>query len=258
MTIGIAAVCERGGAVVLCADRGREHALLGAMVDGCPKIQEVGRGLIICAGSHTLGNRLVRGANVTVDHKIRTVADLVRRSFEQLAGEEAESKVLSPYGLSMQDLVEGRGITPELASKLADRVETHEVNLDCLLAGKDEEGVFLVNMFQRSGGGIAVEEIDIPGYAVVGCADRLALASLMRGGTIFDKHLNQAVWAVYEAKRQAELDPHVMPETDITIIRKGEYRYLSPAEMSYLAGLYEGTVDEDRSRRQAAMETIQL
>jgi 20S proteasome alpha/beta subunit len=108
--------------------------------------------------------------------------------------------------------------------------------VDLLIAGVDDLGAQLFWVGNPGGNFVNLQQI---GYTAVGSGQLHALQSLIGFGHIGTRTIAATLFAVYVAKRRAEVAPGVGTETDLEIITAEEIKRVDSARLTELGKLYQ-------------------
>ncbi len=223
MTICIGAICrdpvDQAPAIVLCCDTRLTYQAteFAAAIDLGFKLGVAGNGVVammagdltkaqelVAAYREDLGSLLFHGSHVGTQIEIP-----VMRYRERLMDRHVRRK----YGQLSEHFFDN--VYPKLSAERQNGIdnEISAISLDCLLIlsvyADGHPYLFTVNP-----DGTVVECKD---FTVIGCAYTVSQSILFNRKYCNEFSLGAALYAVYEAKRFAEIDPSVGPETIIGI-----------------------------------------
>jgi len=165
-------------------------------------------------------------------------ASHIRENFVKARRRVASEQILEPRGLSFSDFYQGGGITrlpTDLAMVIDNHIQQMGLGVSILLAGIDQSGAHIYNI-EDPGTSYCYDRV---GYQAIGSGHRHALLTLISQNQHSTTGLNQTVFNVYCAKREAESAPGVGTATEIRVITQDEIKSLQSAELDALAPLYD-------------------
>ena len=139
-------------------------------------------------------------------------------SFAQFRREEAERSLLAPLG---QGLYTYHTLPPPEVSRLTDELRRWDVDAEAIVAGLDMSGA---HIYTIENPGIADSQ-DLLSFACIGSGAALASSEFMDQRYTRRFSPAAAFLMVYSAKKRAEVDPYVGPDTDLFVIGPGNGRY---------------------------------
>lgn len=241
MTICIAAICDKNGKVVVAADR----MLTGGDVEfeqDRNKIETMAdRIAILTAGSALRHVDLLRNVQKGVQNRrditVADVVDELKGRFAELRQQRAEEQYLRPLGITFGQFVQRQGSLPEmLALRLTANIEAAELDMEFIVAGVDQIGAHIYHVHDP---GMA-ECFDAIGFCTIGSGERHATLTFIRSEYTVGCLLNQALFLVYQAKRDAETAPGVGAQyTDIAVIDDRGVQFVARSTMETLQSIYE-------------------
>lgn len=176
------------------------------------------------SGDVALASELLDSVRRTVSQRIasepddwwyvRDVAQLWRDTFIRRQALEAEIRLLSPLGLTIDSFVEKQKfLSVDLVEKLSTELIHFQLpSIDLIFAGIDHDGAHLY-----SANGSSLRSHDAIGFATVGSGSYHASSHLMFAGHTRATPTYTALYNSYVAKKRAEIAPGVGPDTDTWI-----------------------------------------
>lgn len=136
------------------------------------------------------------------DGSLREVAKVFEDEFSAQRRSVAEAKILSPYGLTIAELLKSReSLGDTLFNQLSYQVSAERLDVEFLVAGFDEDGAF--HLFGVSDPGV-ISYWDLPGFWAIGSGATAALGSLFNSGHTRYKNTHSALYNLCSAKFAAE------------------------------------------------------
>jgi hypothetical protein len=240
MTVVVAAICQKEKAIVLAADRAAiHHTDAGPMRHNAPvsKIQLLPSGAAVaCSGGSEEGLTIIRRIGGMPPELIPEWIRGQRKDCRRRFIEEQHGKIspASPFLGQLSPDPEFRYYQEQAI------VMANGWGLDFLIAGVDgpDPRLWTITEYGENG---RVTDCFSAGFAAIGTGGPRALWSLAdwtrRRG--FTEDLSLAVYAVFEAKKDAEQASDIGPETDLVILRDGGKSFcfrpdqLEPFEKAY-------------------------
>jgi 20S proteasome alpha/beta subunit len=227
MTVCIAAICDKGKAVVMAADRGVTHGNQLSSDGPDRKINEVAYHAAIAVANQPLGANFVGQFDPKELSKltVKEVANKICAALQALRIERIEIELLARHGKRWLNYASfenecylAREKTPILG-ELWQKVNDYDLKSRVIVAGVDNQGAMIYKTTNEMQSPIPQEQ---PGFVAIGSGEGLAMGKLMsRSRLIKECPVAEALYFVYEAKKMAELAPGVGKETDLLIIRDG-------------------------------------
>ncbi len=223
MTVIFAAICSAEKAVVLAADRA---VTFQTDVDQTqidlqePKIVTGRGGIAICvAGRADQGVPVIRKVQ---DMTLAEIPDKVRAERDALREKEIQEFRRSYPNCGNSD--------EEILRKL------NPWSLEFLIAGIDSQKGPIIWAVGEKG---AIESSTYGGQAI-GSGKHKAIWALLRRPDLADQDLATVVYAVFEAKKDAEATPGISKATDLVIIQEGILKpvFLGPSKLAPLQRTY--------------------
>jgi 20S proteasome alpha/beta subunit len=225
MTVCIAAICERGKAIVVASDRFRWHptASIESELEDSKFYILADQLALLGAGSSSDVEDVLRHFRSIPGLSSLTVPEIADRFLQschacRIAHAEGlhSKRALGMGAKDLRDLV--AVATPgSIAVELYNRMINHNFNTTLLVAGIDAEGAHVRGV--DDSGNVSHSEL---GYAGLGTGGTLACVSLARRFYRKTCRLPEALYYVFEVKKTAELTRGVGTSTDISVIRKGK------------------------------------
>lgn len=244
MTICIGALCANaegvaGGAVVAAADR---MVTVGGLIEfehEVPKFVRTSDSVaILFSGDALRGARLARALSPACEGV--TSVEVVARTAADLYGEhrrkQVERQLFLPRGFSMQAYYDGKlAIPPQIAMNIDNQMISYDYSVDLLIAGVDETGAHLYSVSNPGG----YHDYAMIGFAAIGNGTIHALQTMVGFHHAPSRALPKTVFAVFAAKRRAEIAPAVGRELDLFIVQEGTFKLLGREDIDRLDALYQ-------------------
>jgi 20S proteasome alpha/beta subunit len=225
MTVCIAAICERGKAIVLAADRFRWHATasIEAELDE-PKFHFMGESLAVMgSGSSATFEDVMRRFRSMPPQAGMTAVDAAAH-FQDACQASRTKQMETLYskrflGLKFDEFKSVVVATNpgSIALDLYNKALNYDFGTIFIVAGIDSDGPHI----HQVDDGADVSQTET-GYTAIGTGGVLASVALARRSYRKSCALAEALYYVYEAKKTAELARGVGTTTDISVIRKGK------------------------------------
>lgn len=243
MTICIAAVCDGGKTVMVASDRMITVSHLSQEFEhGIPKMETISNScLAVTAGSALVPRELFSNirkwtSNIS-NPSIEQIVKRVKDNFNRLRIEKAEEIYLKSRGFeSVTDFYEkSRALPPELVVPLDEKIAKEELGVEILIAGVDNDGAHIYWVTEPGTSNC----FDSICYSAVGSGEPHALHTFISESYEDKLPLNEALFVIYEAKRNAENAPGVGRSTDIWIISKNEIKKIKEETLKKLEEIYD-------------------
>lgn len=229
MTVCIAAICDQGRAIVVCADKmiGSAFIQVDTNVSKIVLLDPKTKHLTALIAGNDIGP--VPDVIVRAQQKIAEMGSgpsqnqarvIVAEAFAEIRLRKAEERFLVARNLSMAKFTaEGRSLLgDQLFTQIDRQIFQSQLDFELLVTGFDDDGPFI---FTVSDPGVVVPFI-VPGFHATGSGDLNALSSLHQRKLDPFTTLGEALYAVYEAKKYAELVGGVGRTSDIFVLRRGK------------------------------------
>lgn len=242
MTVCIAAMCADRKALVMAADRMLTVGSVSMEFEHeKPKIEELlGDSVVLSAGDALLGSEILSATRTALRNQPSIDATACG---DQLAIQHAvtrlrrvESLALTPLGYSLASFQQdgNKQLPSQVFIGLVQNLQTFNIGVEFLLAG-------------FSGGKARIGHVTHPG--IIHWFDRVGYHAIGSGGShafmtlIMKKHsvampVEDALFSVYTAKRNAEVAPGVGNETDLIVSSDAGTRRIEPEVLVELNRLY--------------------
>jgi 20S proteasome alpha/beta subunit len=229
MTICIGALCsnkagEANKAIVVASDRMVTLGHLTEFEHEAPKIAPVRDKVVaLMAGDAFRASQLIReivACTPPEAPQVSAVAKAAATKYTELRLRQIDIDIFQPRGLSRVQFYGGQigALTQQLQNlgfQIDQQVTTFNFNVELLIAGVDDSGAQLFAVGNPGGNQTNLQQI---GYHAIGSGQLHAMQSLIGFGHIGSKTIEETLFAVYVAKRRAEVAPGVGTETDLEII----------------------------------------
>lgn len=239
LTVCIAAAAANGTAVVAASDRMLSAHFLSLEFDHPDaKIDLLGP---TCVGLSS-GDALPTGELFSAAYGVSTqlqnpqvgqIAEQIKEQYSALRKKRIEEQLFRPRGITVDEFYQGgliQRFPPEVAMSLDHHVQTMEFGVELIIAGVDGNGA---HIFGISDPGVA-SSYDRVGYHAIGSGMSHALLSLVGTAQHWSHGINQTVFNVYRAKRQAEAAPGVGRAIEMRVVTVGGCRTVTETEFDQL------------------------
>lgn len=242
MTVCIGAICEDPAATVVASDRMVTVSSLIEFEHDIPKLEAVGEQCIaLTAGNALAHTELFRSVKTELtqytEPSVSQINKVVAEQYAERRRQAAEAKVLKPRGVSLSEFY-SRFVRewPEALAIAADSaIQQADYELSIVIAGVDNEGAHVYGISDPG----TISCYDSIGYYAIGTGGIHATLRLIAKNVTPAMDLNETVYAVYEAKRSAEVAPGVGKATDMAIINARGIEYLNEQTLESLSAIYE-------------------
>lgn len=250
MTICIGALCSNkegvaNKAIVVASDRMVTLGQLTEFEHEAPKIAPIRDKIVaLMAGDAFRASQLIRDVIASTPPEsphVFQVAQIAANRYLEARAKQIETDVFQPRGLTREQFYQGKipALTQhlqQLAFQIDNHVTAFNFNVELLIAGVDEIGAQLFSVGHPGGTSINLQQI---GYHAIGSGQLHAMQSLIGFGHIGTRSIEETLFAVYVAKRRAEVAPGVGTETDLEIITADGIKIIDKAKLKTLNGLYQ-------------------
>lgn len=241
MTVCIAAMCEDSKKIVAGSDRMLTSGMLSLAFEPIrPKIVPLSESCVMMTAGPALRDieleKYVRKELAGMTRvAIPLIVEKVKDGYQAARKKKIEELYIKPRGLTLQKfLEEGRALVPDVAMLIDEQLATYDYELEVLIAGVDSDGAHIYAVYNPG----TAECFDSLGYHSIGSGEPHSAYSLIEGAHSHRAGLQEAMWAVYEAKKRAERAPGVGQTDDFVIIEQGRVVNFSPEAIEKLAELY--------------------
>ena len=239
MTIGIAASCANGGAIVVASDRmlsapfltvefDHQDTKIDQISDNCVALSS---GDALCVQDVLIGG--VGAASHLQNPAIKTIADQIKIQFCEIRKQRVNDMILGPRGIDFDSFYQGGIITrfpADLAMLLDSQVQAYSLGTALLVAGVDDSGSH-IHCIDDPGKTACFDRV---GYHAIGSGHRHALLKLVSLNQHHSTSINETVFNVFCAKKIAEMAPGVGQATSVKVVCRTETKDI---EQNILDGL---------------------
>lgn len=223
MTIGIAAICDQGRAVVLAADR-QFSAGFTSGESKAGKMNNFGLDWYVAFSARNTPNAfevIMEGRRLVADLDERVWHDVmpaIERGYQKVRNSKTEALYLTSWGETADAFhATGKDRIPETVyAGLQHNMRNYDLEADLLIVGIDDTS----HIYTVKNPGISQDHTGL-GFWAIGSGAPAALASLFARKCSFHCHVEEVLYLVYEAKIQAEKASNVGVETDLYVLCKG-------------------------------------
>ena len=240
MTICIAAMAANRTAVVVASDKMLSAAFLSLEFDHpSSKLENLGSSCVGMSAGDALpvGELFASARPVTTqlqNPRIEQIAKAIKNAYCHLRAKRIQETVFQPRGVTMEQFYQQgllKQFPAELAMSLDDMVQRRSsLGIDLIIAGVDSNGSHIFGI--RDPG--IVSPYDRIGYHAIGSGLSHAILSLVGARQDWSASINETVFNVYCAKRQAELAPGVGKDLEIRVITSEGTRNLTDTDLANL------------------------
>lgn len=257
MTICIAATADANKAVVVASDRMLSAHFLSLEFDHPDsKIEQLGPSCMgLSAGDALPAGELFAASRALTaqlqDPAIVSIAESIRESYVQRRAQRIEEMYFRPRGLTLEAFYQQgmmRQFPAEVSVSLDERVQNFNFGVEIIVAGVDHTGAHIFGI-TNPGQSAPYERI---GYHAIGSGMSHAILSLVSAGQYWRKSVEETVFNVYRAKRQAELAPGVGSSIEMRIITKERVVALTDEDFEKLSNMLEALLvpqEEQHAKR---------
>lgn len=240
MTICVAANCAKWEAVVVASDRMLSAPFLTLEFDHPDaKIEEISPTCVALTAGDALASQDVLAGGIGHAGQLQNpfMSDFtyqIRQRFVEARRRLASEQLLEPRDMSFADFYQNGGINrlpPDLAMLLDNSIQKLALEVSIILAGIDRSGPHVYGI-EDPGTSSCYDRL---GYHAIGSGHRHALLTLVGLNQHHSVGLNHTVFAVYCAKKAAELAPGVGQSTEMRVIPRNGIRVLTADELDQLS-----------------------
>ena len=247
MTICIAAICDKGNACVISADR--EITLPSAALEyehNERKIDVLSKTCVVMSSGDALyAAEVISKTRSSISHgkdtTILSIAESLKDIFIATHQNRAEAVFLIPKGWTLKEFKEKghQQIQQPSYQEIQNQLFTFSIGVvDFLVAGVDSTGshIFRVH-YNGIAGGSWLEWCDKIGHREIGAGFLHASIHLSLEGQFSGSNLADSIFNVYSAKKISELAPGVGKATDLAIITAHGIKFFDKPEFDILDGI---------------------
>jgi hypothetical protein len=222
MTIGIAAQCDMGNTIVLCADREFSTGFTsGESRTG--KHNNFGENWFVSYAASNVPNAFevimaARPLVMNLETKVwHDVMPAVERGYRNVRNAKAEGLYLSSWGETADSFhATGRNRIPETVyAATQSKMERYDLGVDLLVVGFDDTS----HIYTVKNPGVRSDHTGL-GFWAIGSGAAAAIANLFSRQCSFHCHAEEVLYLVYESKIYAESATGVGSETDLFVLCK--------------------------------------
>ncbi len=239
MTVGIAAVCDDGNAIVAAADRMRTNIM--ETEPKSSKIEEYGSHCVVLPTGR--GNRVEPVINIAREkysrRDVKKIAGEIRNAYQDERNRKICEEILFPVGLSFE-VINGRqqSLTQPVIGSMYQKMAEFNLELSLLIAGIDKSSDAPAKIYILNNPG-SLDALNRMDCMAIGSGQHFAYASLAEKRYERDASVNEAVFRVLEAKKISECAPGVGKATDVRIIDEKGIRKIDQGAIEDLEKLIE-------------------
>lgn len=221
MTVGIAALCDNGNTIVLCADRQFSTSYTsGESRTG--KHNNFGENWYVAYAANNVPNAFevimtARPPVMALEDKVwHDVIPAIERGYRKVRNAKIEALYLSSWGETAEDFhaTGAKRIPPTDYTDLRLKMMAFDLDSSLLIAGFDDTG----RIFTVRNPGVSQDHTGL-GFWAIGSGAPAVIANLFSRQCSFHCHVEEVLYLVYESKIYAE-SANVGPETDLFVICK--------------------------------------
>ncbi|MCL0057601.1 hypothetical protein M1N58_00150 [Dehalococcoidales bacterium] len=264
MTICIVALCDERQQALAVSDRMITASDVEFEQDASSKIEELTSNCVaLTSGSALAHTELfdITLAELIGKPKppIQEIVNVLKSKYADLRLKKAEEQFFKPLGITVSDFLKNQqSLHSTMVARLSRSLEEATYGggggLQVLLAGVDSAGAHVYYIADPG----ASECFDALGFCAIGSGRRHAESRLIAMGYVPSWPLKKVVYALYDAKKKAEIAPGVGARfTDIAVITKNqEIKHLGTGDLSELQQVYEVAVQGEHLRQASVIEQI--
>jgi hypothetical protein len=221
MTIGIAALCDNGNTIVLCADR-QFSAGFTSGESRTGKHNNFGDNWQVAYAARNVPYAFevimtARPSVLELEDKVwHDVMPAIERGYQKVRNAKTEAFFLRSWGETAESFYStGKDRLAEtLYLSAQSKMERYDLGADLLIAGFDDTG----RIFTVENPGVSKDHTGL-GFWAIGSGAPAAIANLFARQCSFHCHVEEVLYLVYESKVYAE-SATVGQETDLFVICK--------------------------------------
>jgi len=260
VTVCIAAICEND--IIVCAsDSMLTHGIIKFERPQTKLVQLTDSICLLFAGDVAMQSEIcprvgkeinaLEKRNPSDCWKIRDVADIYAKHYNELSRKKIEQAILEPRGLNFDTYFRiQREMAPDLVLKIDSEIRDYEIaGVETIIAGRDNTGAHIYAIYN---GNIICK--DYIGFASIGIGwEQASLQFVLARHTSFSKFLH-TVLLVYSAKKRSEVVHGVGEDTDMFIIgpQFGMIHLVTSKEMGILDAQYKYVRESEDSATKVA------
>lgn len=264
MTICIVGLCDNGHQAVAVSDRMITGGDVEFEQEASSKIAELTSNCIALTSGSALAHTDLFDATLAEltgkpKPSIHEVVDVLKSRYADLRLKRAEEQFFKPLGLTISEFLKNQQSLPStmvarLGRSLEEATYGGRGGLQILLAGVDSAGAHMHYITDPG----ASECFDALGFCAIGSGERHAESRLIAMDYNPNWPLKRAVYALYDAKKKAEVAPGVGARfTDVAIVtKKQEIKHLEARVLSDLQQLYKVAIQGEQLREAGFIEQI--
>jgi hypothetical protein len=224
--------------------------------DGVQKVYPIGREWVgMFAGSTARSKELIDKyimhltSNVYIDHA--SVLEQLRQPLREQRRSEIEEYVHGEIGMSFQEFLDKKDAFPPAAREdLLVQIRTHKLSSEAIIAGfigsaenAYTTGSIVSRLYSTDCNGVLAEQ---DALTAVGCGWAVALSTLSKRHYSRDADIHEAIYYIYEAKKDSEIIDGVGPETHMLLLAPVSSQDVSPLRIIGTEGVDILTVQHRR------------
>ena len=239
MTICIAAMAADKSAVVAASDRMLSAHFLSLEFDHPDsKIEQLSNSCVgLSAGDALPAGELFASARIVATQlqnpQVQQIASSIKDTYAKLRAQSVEEKIFKPRGITIDEFYQQgliRQFPPEVSMQLDDLVQNATFGVELIIAGVDGNGADIIGISDPG----KADSYSRIGYHAIGSGMSHAILSLVSAGQHWTKGINETVFNVFRAKRQAESAPGVGRAIEMRIVVNQSIRAISDGEIAQL------------------------
>jgi len=241
VTVCLAAICDDARKVVVASDRMLSSSMLALEFEPPrSKIVKLSDSCLMMTAGPALRDidiqkHVIRTLSSRRDVDVAMIVDQVKEGYQIARRRRIEELYIRPRGLTLDDyLGRARDLLPEVAIQIDEHLATYDYGLEVLVAGVDDGGAHIYAVYNPG----TAECFDSLGYHSIGSGESHAAFILIDSEHSHKCTLQEAVWAVYQAKKNAESAPGVGESADFAIVGHDDIIYLEKTTLDSLGELY--------------------
>lgn len=211
MTVGIAAISENQDIIALADKKYTTSMGITAgyeLSENKKIVQLTPKCIALFAGDIQAANEILKVAKTSIQpaDSVREVADKINQAFNKKFIEAINIQILQQYGLDINSFnAQQRTLDTTFVSTIMQAIANAKLGVSVIITGKDGDGPQIYVLQGKSG---AIDATPI-GYAAIGSGAAHATLSLIESECHAGMVAESLLYAMINAKKHAEYDPHV-------------------------------------------------
>lgn len=243
MTICIGVICDSSSRVIMASDSMLTSDNLSIQFEHkTPKLIKLSNNCVAATAGDALGHTelfALLGDEIN-SLKLPTINEIVEKTkqcYKKLRKNQIVERILEPRGFnSFESFYEcHRMLHPDIVMTIMQEIDKHNYGVFLLIGGVDKNGSHLYSVVDP---GTSINYNAI-GFQALGSGEPHALAALIANGYNHNFSTEEALLAVYEAKKVSEKSPGVGSQiTNISIIDRNTITELTTEQVQNLDSVW--------------------